>query len=115
MPAVTVLEIVALPKWAAGRLTVVPVVVVVRDPDILVPPVGVRLPREVRHGSLMMVLSQRLHDNGFAAKVRVKIAVGLLAEYLHNHILRHISPKWDPDLGRAAAALRAVSQFSVIV
>ena len=115
MPVVAVLEIVALPKRAVGRLTVVPVVFVVRSPAIPVPLVGVRLPGEVRHGPLMMVLYQRLHDNGFAAKVRVKIAVGLLAEYLHDHILRHISRTPDPDLGRAAAALRAVSQFSVIV
>ncbi len=115
MPVIAILAIVALPQGAVGRLTVVPVVFVVRSPVILVPLVGVRLPGEVRHGPCITVLYHRLHDNGFAAKVRVKIAVGLFAKDLHDHILRHISRTPDPDLGRAAAALRAVSQFSVIV
>ena len=115
MPVIAILAIVALPQGAVGRLTVVPVVFVVRSPVILVPLVGVRLPGEVRHGPCIPVLYHRLHDNGFAAKVRVKIAVGLFAKDLHDHILRHISRTPDPDLGRAAAALRAVSQFSVIV
>ena len=115
MPVIAILAIVALPQGAVGRLTVVPVVFVVRSPVILVPLVGVRLPGEVRHGPCITVLYHRLHDNGFAAKVRVKIAVGLFAKDLHDHILRHISRTPDPDLGRAAAALRAVGQLSVIV